>query len=157
MRQGVHKRSESQTRPSSSPPGTPARARSAQLPRLGKLHPETSPPLGRRAVAMATAPTPPQRGPRRSAARGGLGLRSQRLRDRGYRARRPGRRARGRMRSAERAPSPSARGVRAGPGRPHPSLCRRCRRPACPPECSGRSSPARRASASRPSPSSSRN
>lgn len=29
MRQGVHKRSESQTRPSSSPPGAPARARAA--------------------------------------------------------------------------------------------------------------------------------
>lgn len=47
-------------------------------------------------------------------------------------------------------------GPRLAPG-PHPSLCRRCPRPACPPGCSGRSSPSRRVSASRLSPSFSRN
>ena len=68
------------------------------------------------------------------------------------------RKGRGRMKRCERRKSPGSRaGAEPCPGGPHPSLCRTSRPPACLPGCSGRSSPARRVSASRLSPSFSRN
>jgi hypothetical protein len=138
----------------SSAPGAPARSvpNSLAWESCTQSHPR---PSG--AAPSPWRPPPPHRGgPHSSAARGSLGLRSQRRPDRGYGAQTPGRRARGRMRSAKGAVARRSPGPR-WPGRPHPSLSRRCRHQACPPGCSGRSSPARRASASRPSPSFSRN
>lgn len=109
---------------------------------------------GRGAVAMATAPTRPHpaRRPRRSPAAPGPAAAG---RTHGEPARGRGPPGRGMQRSQEPGGRPRP-APRLAPG-PHPSLCRRCPRPACHPGCSGRSSPSRRVSASRLSPSSSRN